>query len=204
MPVLSLLASRTTALLAIAVPIAVLPRSKALSSATTAVTPVNVFNSAAEPVTAASLVKSAWTNPETPSNKFSSVAVEVTATFSFIFGAVKVLFVSVWVPASDTSPVAPVGPVEPVAPVSPFNPVLVKWTDNSSAAEKVLLDARWTTVILLYPLSSSTAAVTLNLAYVDLSLISTICKKPLIVLVLEPQVSVSACVAPPLASASSI
>ena len=56
---------------------------------------------------------------------------------------------SVCVPAKDTSPVGPVDPVEPVDPVSPFNPVLVKWTDNSSAALKVLLDARWTTVILL-------------------------------------------------------
>jgi len=67
--------SNITALLATAVPTAVLPISKALSSPTTAVI---------------------------PSSTFSSVAVEVTATSSFILGLVKVLFVKVSVDTSDT------------------------------------------------------------------------------------------------------
>jgi len=62
------LLSKITALLAIAVPTAVAPKSKAFNSPTTAVI---------------------------PSRAFSSVAVEVTATSSFILGDVKVLFVSV-------------------------------------------------------------------------------------------------------------
>jgi hypothetical protein len=45
----------------------------------TDVPPSNKFNSAAVASIAASLVKSACTNPETPSNKFNSAAVEVTA-----------------------------------------------------------------------------------------------------------------------------
>ena len=40
------------------------------------------------------------TKDVTPDNKFNSVAVAVTATFSLIFGLVKVLFVSVCVPAN--------------------------------------------------------------------------------------------------------
>ena len=58
-------ASITTALDAIAVPIAVLPKSNALSSPTTAVIPSRAFNSAAVDVT--------------PSSMFSSAAVLVTA-----------------------------------------------------------------------------------------------------------------------------
>ena len=67
--------SNITALLAIAVPTAVLPKSKAFNSPTTAVIPSKAFN---------------------------SVAVEVTATSSFILGDVKVLFVSVSVETKDT------------------------------------------------------------------------------------------------------
>ena len=43
------------------------------------VPPSTIFNSAAVESTAASLVKSACTNPDTPSNKLSSAAVEVIA-----------------------------------------------------------------------------------------------------------------------------
>ena len=62
-----MLESNITALLATAVPTAVLPISKALSSPTTAVIPSNVFNSAAVKVAA------------TPSSVFNSVAVASTA-----------------------------------------------------------------------------------------------------------------------------
>ena len=75
-----MLESRITALEAIAVPTAVLPKSNALSSPTTAVI---------------------------PSNTFSSVAVEVTATSSFIFGEVNVLFVRVAVEAVETKRASP-------------------------------------------------------------------------------------------------
>jgi hypothetical protein len=53
------------------------------------------------------------------------------------------------VPAAPVAPVLPVEPVAPVEPVSPFKPVLVKCTDNSSAALNVLLLAKCSTVILL-------------------------------------------------------
>ena len=43
----------------------------------------------------------------TPSKIFNSVAVEVTATSSFIFGEVKVLFVSVAVEDVDTNLASP-------------------------------------------------------------------------------------------------
>ena len=41
--------------------------------------PSNKLSSASVELTAANLVKSAYTNPETPSNKFNSAAVELTA-----------------------------------------------------------------------------------------------------------------------------
>ena len=84
-----MLESRITALEAIAVPTAVLPKSNALSSPTTAVI---------------------------PSNTFSSVAVDVTATFSLIFGEVKVLFVSVCVAAKPTNVSVTAGNVSAVLP----------------------------------------------------------------------------------------
>ena len=77
--------SNITALLAIAVPTAVAPKSKAFNSPTTAVIPSKTFN---------------------------SVAVEVTATSSFILGDVKVLFVKVSVDTNDTNvELAPAGSV---------------------------------------------------------------------------------------------
>jgi uncharacterized membrane protein YczE len=84
-----LLESRITALEAIAVPTAVLPKSNALSSPTTAVI---------------------------PSNTFSSVAVDVTATFSLTFGEVNVLFVSVCVAAKPTNVSVTAGNVSAVLP----------------------------------------------------------------------------------------
>ena len=84
-----MLESRITALEAIAVPTAVLPKSNALSSPTTAVM---------------------------PSSTFSSVAVEVTATSSFIFGEVNVLFVSVCVAAKPTNVSVTAGNVNAVLP----------------------------------------------------------------------------------------
>ena len=72
-----------------AVPTAVLPKSNALSSPTTAVIPSNTFN---------------------------SVAVEVTATFSLIFGEVNVLFVSVCVAAKPTNVSVTAGNVSAVLP----------------------------------------------------------------------------------------
>ena len=58
----------------------VLPKSKAFISPTTTVAPSKIFN---------------------------SVAVEVTATSSFIFGDVKVLFVRVAVDVADTNLASP-------------------------------------------------------------------------------------------------
>ena len=69
--------------------------------------PSTKFNSVEVESTAASFVKSACTNPDTPSNKFNSVAVAVSATSSFIFGEVSVLFVSVAVDAVDTKSTSP-------------------------------------------------------------------------------------------------
>ena len=51
-------------------------------------------------------ISKAFNSPTTaviPSKTFNSVAVEVTATSSFIFGEVKVLFVSVSVDTRDTN-----------------------------------------------------------------------------------------------------
>ena len=84
-----MLESRITALEAMAVPTAVLPKSNALSSPTTAVI---------------------------PSNTFSSVAVDVTATFSLTFGEVNVLFVSVCVAAKPTNVSVTAGNVSAVLP----------------------------------------------------------------------------------------
>ena len=70
-------ASSITALLATAVPIAVEPISKALSSPTTAVIPSSVFNSAVVAVT--------------PSIKFSSAAVAVTPSNMFNLLLLKLL-----------------------------------------------------------------------------------------------------------------
>ena len=77
-------------------------------------------------------------------------------------------------PAAPVLPVAPVAPVEPVAPVSPLSPCLVKCTDNSSAAEKVLFDPICVTASLLYPEASVDAPVIENLAYVLLSFMSSL------------------------------
>ena len=84
-----MLESKITALEAMAVPTAVLPKSNALSSPTTAVI---------------------------PSNTFSSVAVDVTATFSLTFGEVNVLFVSVCVAAKPTNVSVTAGNVSAVLP----------------------------------------------------------------------------------------
>ena len=65
------------------------------------------FNSAPVASTVPNFVKSACTNPDTPSSKFNSVAVAVSATSSFIFGEVSVLFVSVAVDAVDTRSTSP-------------------------------------------------------------------------------------------------
>ena len=97
-----MLESRITALEAMAVPTAVLPKSNALSSPTTAVIPSNVFISAVVAVT--------------PSKIFNSVAVDVTATFSLTFGEVSVLFVSVCVAAKPTNVSVTAGNVSAVLP----------------------------------------------------------------------------------------
>jgi len=70
--------SNITALLAIAVPTAVDPRSKAFISPTTTVAPSSIFNSAAVDVTPSNMFNSAVVEV-TPSNKFNSAAVDVTA-----------------------------------------------------------------------------------------------------------------------------
>ena len=85
------------------------------SSAVVDVTPSRIFNSAAVDVTPSSMFSSAVV-AVTPSKRFNSVAVAVTATFSFIFGLVKVLFVKVSVVALPTIVSVVAGKVNVVLP----------------------------------------------------------------------------------------
>ena len=73
-----------------------------------------------------------------------------------------------------------------------------------SAALNVLLDIKWVTDNLLYPLPFVDEPVIENLAYVVGSSVSTMCKKPLTSAVLSSQDITSVVVVAPFASSSSM
>ena len=131
-----MLESRTTALLAIAVPTAVLPKSKAFNSPTTAVIPSRAFNSAAVDVTPSKMLSSAVV-AVTPSIKLSSVAVAVTPSKMLSSAAVAETFVppiskvvTLISPATVTKPFATV--IKSVSSVCPIVLPLIRTSSISN------------------------------------------------------------------------